>query len=452
MFNYSALGTSVKRPEKPEDHLALRQIMSSRWEQIRDFPKRPAEEMEKWQLARVAELVDNAYENVPLYREKYGKAGFRPGEIRSWTDFEALPILHKTELIEGFPEKTVSSRHGMEFTTRSSGSSGQFVTLVVSPEAVYEDTVQGARQFFTQSGGEYGPSDKVLHIYTCPWWVSSIDGQYETEFLPTTTPIPEAIGEIRRIRPKILSLYPTYLKALAEEDADLKGAGVSLVVIHSEQSSAKERKALSEQFGIPVRDEFSSEELTRIALECPEGKYHLEEDACRIEIMDPGEMARKMPDGEMGVVIGTNLLNEATPIIRYFQGDYASLTGNTGCGCKSNFRELSAPAGRRMDSIITPSGLAVPAGAFMDLAYNWYLDSGVPVHGLKYRIVQDAGGDVCVNIVPGKYAFDERMQATVRESMYSLLPREMNVSVNVTDALPEIRGTKNRPVVSNYRK
>ena len=34
------------------------------------------------------------------------------------------------------------------------------------------------------------------------------------------------------------------------------------------------------------RQEYSSEELTRIALECPEHIYHLEEDACYIEIVD----------------------------------------------------------------------------------------------------------------------------------------------------------------------
>lgn len=448
-MDYAKLGTSVKRLENARDHAALRGIMTERWPAIRDSCLREPQEITDWQLGRIRELVDHAYRTVPLYREKYLREGFEPGDLRGWKDFEALPLLGKEELIAAFPDRSVSSGHTMEFTTRSTGSSGQFVTLVVSPNAVYEDTIQGVRQFHFQSGRDYHPEDLLLHIYTCPWWVSSVDGDYRTEFLPTTTLPAAAAKEIVRMRPKILSLYPTYLKSLASAEADLKGSGVSLIVVHSEQTSRSERAELEKTFGIPVRDEFSSEELTRIALECPAGRYHLEEDACYIEILDEG---KRVSDGDLGLVVGTNLLNEATPVIRYSQGDLAALTGRTGCGCGSNFRELSAPAGRKMDNITTPSGVQIPAGAFMDLAYNWYLDSGIPVHALKYRIVQEETGDVRVHIVPGEHDFTPEMGAVVKESMYSLLPRTMNVDVLVGESLPEISGIKQRPIVSKYRR
>jgi len=450
MVDYSTLGTTVMRKETPRDHQILRRIMNRRWPEIRDFCYRDPEAIREWQFGRIQQLVDHAFGTVPLYREKYSAAGFKPGDLRTWNDFERLPVLTKGELIDGFPEKSVSGKHNLEFTTRSSGSSGQFVTVVVSPDAVYEDTVQGVRQFWFQNGGNYQPDDLALFIYTCPWWVSSVDGDYRTEFLPTTTRIGESMRRIRELRPKILSTYPTYLRELAAEGADLKGSGVELVVIHSEQSSIHERRELSQQFGIPVLDEYSSEELTRISLECPSRRYHLEEDACYAEIVDQDDLARGLSNGEIGLVVGTNLLNEGTPIIRYCQGDLATIIGNQRCECGSNFRVISSPKGRKMDSIIVPPGRGIPAGAFMDLAYNWYLEAGIPVHGLKYKIVQEETGDVDVFIVPGLYPFTDRMSELVRESMYSLLPREVGVNVHVVDDLPFQKGNKYRPVISLY--
>ncbi len=262
---YQSLGTSVKRNETTQDHIQLRKLMNKEWSNCINFCKKSPSDIKSWQFNRIKELVNHAFKTVPLYREKYSAIGFLPGDLKTWGDFEKLPILTKEEIIAAFPLKSVSTKHDLEFTTRSSGSSGKFVTIVVSPEAVYRDTMQGARQFYFQSGGNYQSTDLSLFIYTCPWWVSSIDGDYKTAFLPTTIKVEEATRVIRKLRPKVLSLYPTYLFKFYEKNIPLKKYGIELIIIHSEQSSLKERLEISRFMGIPVLDEFSSEELIRIA-------------------------------------------------------------------------------------------------------------------------------------------------------------------------------------------
>lgn len=88
---------------------------------------------------------------------------------------------------------------------------------------------------------------------------------------------------------------------------------------HSETSSLDERREMSQQLGVPVLDEYSSEELTRIALELPCGHYHLCEDTARIDVVDP-QTLRTIQKGT-GLIISTNLLNTAMPFIKYVQGD-----------------------------------------------------------------------------------------------------------------------------------
>lgn len=448
---YQNLGTSVKRKETLQDHFRLRELMNKEWSDTVNFCKRSPSNIKAWQLKRIRQLVKHAFETVPLYKEKYSAVGFSPEDLKTWKDFEALPILTKEEIIECFPEKSVSNKHNLEFTTRSSGSSGKFVTIVVSPDAVYKDTIQGARQFYFQSGGKYRPRDLALFIYTCPWWVSSIDEDYKTAFLPTTTKVEEAAKVIRKLKPKILSLYPTYLFKFYEKEIPLKKFGVEHIVVHSEQSSLQERVETSKFMGIPVLDEFSSEELTRIALECPYRGYHLEEDACYVEIVNP-KNKKKVKPGEQGLLIGTNLLNEATPIIRYSQGDTARIEKNQRCLCGSKFRIFGAVYGRYMDSIMDSNEEVIPASCFMDLAYNWYLESGIPVHGLRYQIVQSQDGTIDIYLQPSIYKISPKQQFIIKESMYELLPRNMTVKTHIVKEFIITTGHKFRPVISFKQK
>ncbi len=418
-------------------------IMKKDFEKIRNFPYNTYEYIQDWQLKRISEIVDYAYENIPLYRKKYSKIGYKKGMIKTWDDYKKLPILYKEELIEGFPNEIAKNVEDFDLSTRSSGSSGRFVTLSLSLEAIYTDTIQGVRQMMLQSGNNYFPDDKVLFIYTLPWWITSIDGKYEQEFLPTTASVEEAIEKIKETRPKIISTYPTYLTKMSSYGVDLKKFGVELVIIHSEQSTKQSRELMEKNLNVKVLDEYSSEELTRIALECPEYTYHLEEDACYIEVVDP--ITKDTLDyGKRGVVVGTNLLNTSTPIIRYYQGDLAEIDKPIKCKCGNNCRILKHIDGRYMDSIITEENEIIPASAFMDVAYNWFCSLAIPIHGLRYQFIQHTKDTLELYLIKGIYDIDLKK---IEDSIYVLIPKTMKLEIKIVDELPEI-GQKYRPVVS----
>lgn len=429
---------------KGKDHgKVVDKMMESNFESVKNFPYQSYDEINNWQLRRVAEIVDYAYDNIPLYHEKYSKINYKKGSIKSWEDFEKLPILYKEELIEGFPNKIVKNIEDFNLSTRSSGSSGKFVTLSLSLDAIYNDTIQGVRQFILQNNHDYYPEDVILFIYTLPWWIRNINGKYRQEFLPTTSSVEDVIKKIKETKPKIISTYPTYLTKMSSYGMDLKELGVELVVVHSEQTTKETREMFSKALNVKVLDEYSSEELTRIALECPYHTYHLEEDACYIEVVDPNTK-QKLGYGQEGVVVGTNLLNLSTPIIRYYQGDIVTIKEPIKCKCKSHCRVMESVKGRYMDSIITENGELIPASAFMDLAYNWFSSLAIPVHGLRYQFVQYKKNKLNLYIIKGKYDVDLNK---IRESIYLLIPKNMKLEIHIVDELPEI-GQKYRPVIS----
>lgn len=394
------------------------------------FPERTVEEIKAYQLKKLSELVDYAYANIPLYKQKYSKIGYKLGDIKSFEDFEKLPILYKEELIEGFPNQIVKDVNDFKYSTRSSGSSAKFVTIALDLDSIYTDTLQGIRQFIRQSDFEYKKGDKVLFIYTCPWWIQNIDGDYQQDFLPTTTDVRAALEYIKQTKPLIISTYPTYLQKFCELKVKLYDYGVHYVIVHSEQSNKKIRDAMEKELGVKVVDEYSSEELTRIALECREGKYHIEEDACYIEILD--RVTKQKIEEGMGIVVGTNLLNKATPIIRYWQNDLATIHTSEKCCCGCNGRVITEIQGREMDCILS-DGKIVPASAFMDLAYNWFLTNKVPVMGMKYQFHQTAKNELKVYLQKGIYTLTKNNLDDMKESIYQLVSRNMKISIEFTN-------------------
>ena len=422
----------------------LKRLINTKFDCLCNFLHRSRNDIEQYQLEQIRKLVDYAYTNIPLYRKKYDAVGYKVGSIKTFDDFYKLPLLYKEELINGFPNEIVKDVADFKFSTRSSGSSGKFLTLAVNLDAIYTDTLQGIRQFIQQSNGEYKKDDTVLFIYTCPWWIKDIEGDYKLDYLPTTTKPLDAIEHIKATRPFMISTYPTYLQRFCDFDIKLSDYGVKYVIVHSEQSTKQLRDDMSKKLGVIVLDEYSSEELTRIALECPKQTYHIEEDASFIEVVDI-ETHKNILNGT-GAVVGTNLLNYAIPIIRYYQGDIVTIDSSKKCQCGNNGRIVSEIKGRQMDCIIS-NNKTVAASSFMDLAYNWFLTYKIPIQGVKYQIIQTRPDNICIYLSKGLYKLSEQDLEQIKKSMYSLVDENINIELKFTDEF-FYQSNKFKPVIN----
>jgi len=440
------VGPSLDRKETESDHKKLRNLYKTEYRAIKNFPKKTPEEIKELQLRMIIKMFDYAIEMVPLYKEKYRAIGLKKGDVQTWDDFFKIPTLKKDELIKAWPKKLISREFNTDFLTISSGSSGKFVYVAFDENAVLLDTLLGVRQMQFQSRNIFKPRNKTLFIYTCPWYFSSVDGMFPLYFMSTKSSIDEAIDKIKDLKPDVLSTYPSYLAELASEFPDMSKNGTKLIVVHSEMSTKKERIYLSKKLEIPVLDEYSSEELTRIALECPYRNYHIEEDTCFVEILEPNKDI-KMELGKPGEVVGTSLINKATPLIRYRQGDFAILYGYKKCQCGSNFIQISAPLGRLQDSFIVSTGKQIPASTLMDEAYDWLLQSRIPLNGLQYQIVQKTKDLVDVFIVPG-YGYKPMMSDIIKKRLMRILGNDIKIKINIVTHIPYKGIQKTKPIIS----
>ncbi len=305
------------------------------------------------------------------------------------------------------------------------------------------DTIQGVRQFAMQSGGNYRAEDLLAHVYTVPWWFDSIGGDYPTAFISNLIPPARVARHLRYLGPKILSLYPSSLDALMPHVDEFRSS-LNLAVTHSEYSSRAARQEWSRQLGVPVLDEYSSEEATRIALEMPDGQYHVCEDTVHLDVLDPVTMQPQAP-GQSGIAVITNLLNEAMPFIRYVQGDYITQPADP-APSDINWSQIASIDGRLNDAFVNRDGRKVPAGSILDATYRWMFDCNL--HLAQFEIVQRGVDLVEARVVLGQDTPMSRLRGSVahlEDLLKACLEHPVRVQAHALLAFPPKVG-KRRPI------
>jgi len=410
-----------------------------------EHPFLPKAEIKARQLARIQELVDLAYNDIAVYRDKYRAAGFHPSDLREWDDIQKIPVITKSELVAAFPHSCLNPRFYEDdlFPTRSSGSSGQTLLIRVNYDAIITDTIQGIRQFALQSGLKYSPDDLLTHVYTVPWWFPSIGDSYRSAFISNLIPPARVAEHLRTLSPEILSLYPSNLESLMPF-ADKFRESLYLAVTHSEYSARSARETWSKKLGVPVLDEYSSEEATRIALELPSGHYHVCEDSVHLDVVDPETFALQ-PAGQSGLAVVTNLLNEAMPFIRYVQGDCVTMPEKP-APSGVNWSQIESIDGRANDAFLNKHGRRVPAGSILDITYRWMFDKGI--HLAQFEMIQKSVDVVEARFLPGAGMAESKLKASVshlQDLLGHCFEHSVKVKTTVVDAFPPKAG-KRRPI------
>lgn len=422
---------------------------ATRYRIIRDFPFRSQEQILSWQFRRIQRLLDVAYHHTDLYRKKYDAAGVHPRDVRTWEDFRSVPVLTKEELIES-GTGAVDRRRNPDhlFVSRSSGSSGELVSVYLDAKAMTTQAVQAVRMIREMAPG-HGPLDRELLIYTSEYPYSSIGGLYRTTHLPTLRPTHQMTDHIARTRPTVIAAYPSILRDLLRL-GDLRGAapGLQAVITNSEQSLQAERDEFADQLGCAVHDEFSSEELSSIAHQCRHQTYHLTQDSSYVEVLSP-TADTPLPAGQLGEIVGTCLINAAMPVIRYRQGDLASLRARR-CGCGRDGPVLDTFVGRKNDSFWRRDDVEVPSGQILDWTYNLILTHQLGVQ--EFQVTQRTTRDVEVALVVSPDYDRPSANPLIASSFRHTFGSSFDVSIAVVPAIRRTTSGKYNPIRSLVRR
>lgn len=414
----------------------------------RNFHFLHQEQIAAWQLRRIRQLIDIAYHHTDLYRKKYDAAGIHPRDIRSWQDFESVPVLTKEELIESGP-RAVDRRRAADnlFVSRSSGSSGELVSVYLDTEAITTQAIQAIRMI-KEMEPAYGPLDREMLIYTSKYPYSSIGGFYRIIHAHTLLPTNKMIERITHARPTVIAVYPSILREIIRLGKwDISTPELRMIITNSEQSVQDERDFFARQLDRPVYDEFSSEELSSIAYQCRQKTYHLTQDSSYLEVMSPNSDT-PLSVGKLGEIVGTCLINKAMPVIRYRQGDLASLRVHY-CPCGRNGPVLETFAGRKNDSFWRLDGSEVPSGQILDWTYNLVLAHELGV--LEFQVTQQSNHNVEVQIVVDPDYQESKANELIVRSFRQTFGEYFDVSILVVPMIMRTKSGKYNPIRSMVR-
>jgi phenylacetate-CoA ligase len=427
--------------ELAENTAAIARAYPAWWLRPRVSPTRT----KRYQLHALRRLLAHAELHVPLYREKFRAAGVAARDLRCLEDLAAFPTTTKDEIRAAYPEGALTAgldRRGC-LVSQSSGSTGQVLSVVHQANRL---AAQGlAMNRMLSMMGPYRPWHRLLYVYTAPYPARSLAGLWPMIFVPTLAPESVLIAELHRHRPHFLACYPSHLRTVAAAlgSRGCRALGLGAISVSSEPSTPRERADLAALFGCPVHDEYSTEELTRVAAQCAHGTYHLFEDVTFTEILDPTSDLPKAT-GELGEIVGTYLHNFAMPFIRYRQGDLATIRP-TDCACGVRFRALEGLVGRKLDRFLLPSGKVLSSGFLLDASYSFLLDLQADLKA--FRLIQETRSSIRIEVVPGP-AFTMETAAAIRRRFLELAGEPLTVIVEPVSAIAKTTSGKHHPIVS----
>ena len=407
-----------------------------------------ADEVRVDQEQRLRATIQWAVRTVPSYRDLFRNEGIDPSSIRSVEDLVKVPTLSKSMVREhaaSLRSEGVARRRMIP--ARTSGTTGTALHLVHTRESMGWEYAVILRQrgwfgvklrdrFATFGGQTVVP----LSQKDPPYWRYDRPGarmMFSLYHMSRDTALYYA-RELHKPVYRFWQGYPSSMglicQHLDEVGVELGDAAPVAVFSSSETLLDFHRNLIEQVTGAPIADRYGNAEFCVSALQCPEGRYHVDSEFCVVEI-DPHEETDEFVRGE---VLATGFANRAMPFIRYRTGDVATLLKKERCGCGRNRPILEKIDGRIEDYIVTPDGRRVGR---LDHVFK----DTHEVH--EAQIVQPDYGILNVRIVPGS-SYGPEAQARIDREFRSRLGDEIEINYELHDALPREPNGKFRAVLS----
>jgi len=401
------------------------------------------EQIQEYRDRRLREFVRHCARTVPFYRERFRAAGIAPEEIRTLEDLRHLPILQKQEVQDVYPRflsEAVPARDRV--TVHTSGTTGAGLRFASTRQALREQWAiwWRYRRWHGIEPGTWcayfgGRSLVPLKASKPPFWRYNIPARQVMFSAYHMSPenLRAYVDELRRRRLPWIHGYPSLLAVLAayilDEGLDL-GYSVRWITLGAENVLPQQVALLEKAFGVRPRQHYGMAEAVANISECELGCLHVDEDFAAVEFLPN-------PNGAGERVIGTNLSNPATPLLRYEVGDLVTLGGT--CACGRPGRVVAAIDGRNEDYIILRNGarLGRMDHIFKDM-----------VNIREAQIYQREPGVITLRVVrrPGYSEVDERR---LLEETRKRVGDDTEIRVEYWERLERSRTGKLRFVVSD---
>jgi len=407
------------------------------WDQVETLDR---EQLAAQQLEALQRQLVQVGQRSAFYGDQWAGLGFEPGDLRSFEDLRALPMVSKADYVRSLdkdpPWGSMAAadpreRRRVHF---SSGTTGRPTPLLWTQHDLDRWADLYARSAYSQGVRD---TDVYQCLFGYAWFVGGLGATAGYERIGATV-LPGGSSETERqidtmfrYGTSAISGTPSFMLHLAETaealGTPLTGSSVSRIQVGGEPGAGvpATRAHIEHRWGAKCFDGYGSLEFQPIAWECESQQGgHLAEDFTYAEVVD-AETHEPVPDGTPGVLVLTHLDKQATPLVRWWTGDVV-VRDSTRCECGRTLARLPGGVVGRADDMLVVRGVNLFPSAVEQVVrrtegttgeYLIVLDDDVTddvtgyLTGIKLRVEVEPG---CTHDVAHELASAVRAELTVR--------------------------------------
>ena len=353
--------------------------------------------IEDLQSEKLRKIVKHAYETVPFYQSLFKQYKLHPSDIRDVSCIHKIPVTTK-EMLKKAGRDMISRKFPEEklLIEDTSGSTGKPLLLYKTKATLNLARASKLRTYLTngfkvhQKVGELNfdlPKPKFYHRL----------GIHRVYGIPYNDSISEQVALLEKIRPKVLSGYPSRLAEVAIylRKQNKKTIQSKTIFTQAESLSKGQRNLIHEWLGANPFEIYSTQEFQYVAWECREHHgLHINADLFLLEILSMDNSARKVKNGEKGFVVITDFSNPAMPLLRYNIEDIAEMATDP-CPCGRSLPLLKNILGRKIGLLTLPSGEKLPGCVIVSEVLNDRIEID------QYSCCQKKDGSILIEIIKG---------------------------------------------------
>ncbi len=398
------------------------------------------EQIADHQLREVQRAVRHAYEHTSAYRSLYDQQGLSPDSIKTLADLDKFPFIEKEMIRDRLDEFSAPVEERSYITT--GGSTGIPFGMYRNPEAFPRELASKAYQYY-RVGWEEGDRQMVLRGLP-------IDTPDHMTFMPEFNElrcssyhlVPEWMEVYRQkaweYKPDWLRCYPSsgyiyarWLKESGRTFPPLKG-----ILCASENLYDFQKELITKILNARVFSHYGHYELAALAGFCEyEDTYHVLPQYGYAELIDAGGKHVTKP-GEMGEIVATSFIVDATPLIRYRTKDIAVFKGWQCPQCGRPYQIWERIEGRLQEFIVTGGGRLISMTAI-----NFHDD--IFDHVKQFQFFQEEKGKVTFNYIP-KESFNEEAAAQIKQRLLGKMGEDVELTLQAVEEIPLTKRGKNR--------
>lgn len=340
------------------------------------------EKLKSYQWTQLEKLLKFCWDNVPYYKRKWEETGITSVEqINCLEKFSELPLLTKQDVMTYYDDLVPDCNKESNIKKSTGGSTGQpfhFELNMDSHDARLAIAWRGYREVSAGLGTKtvylWGTSvgevsllrrlkESLYHRFFNNYMLNSFEMNQNN--------IHEYANRINKIKPNAIVSYVNPLVELAKFIIanDIKVHKPNTIVTGAEALYDHQREIIEKAFDCHVHNTYGCREFMLISSECKNQKgLHINIDQLVVETVNDTESVFN----ESGDIVITDLTNYGMPLIRYLNGDCATLS-NDQCDCGNPLPMMNSVDGRKLDIIKCPNGQLLPGELFphMFKDYTW---------------------------------------------------------------------------------